>query len=284
MPSQFLPEQLAQAASRQVRDERAGGAHTCCARAAELAAHLRPTPACESSSSGRGGMGNTGRASVSGTAANYLTSNSVYRCWTDLRPTAPLPERRRTHEYQSGILKMLHRTFGAITLVALAACSSAKKDEAPAADTTAMAAPEAAAPAPKDIIETAVAAGTFNTLAKALTEAGLIETLKGTGPFTVLAPTDEAFAKIPAKDLEALLADKAALTKVLTYHVIAGNVPASQVTTLTEASSLEGSKIAIKVVDGKVMLNGAATVVTADVAASNGVIHIIDTVLMPPKK
>lgn len=179
---------------------------------------------------------------------------------------------------------MLHRTFGAITLVALAACSSAKKDEAPAADTTAMAAPEAAAPAPKDIIETAVAAGTFNTLAKALTEAGLIETLKGTGPFTVLAPTDEAFAKIPAKDLEALLADKAALTKVLTYHVIAGNVPASQVTTLTEASSLEGSKIAIKVVDGKVMLNGAATVVTADVAASNGVIHIIDTVLMPPKK
>ena len=182
---------------------------------------------------------------------------------------------------------MLHRTFGAITLAALAACSSAKKDEAPAADTTAMATPTVApeaAPAPKDIIETAVAAGTFNTLAKALTAAGLIETLKGTGPFTVLAPTDAAFAKIPAKDLDALLADKAALTKVLTYHVIAGNVPASQVTTLTEATSLEGSKIAIKVVGGKVMLNGAATVVTADVAASNGVIHIIDTVLMPPRK
>ncbi len=183
---------------------------------------------------------------------------------------------------------MMHRTLGAITLAALAACSPAKKDEAPAADSTAMAAPaatpDAAAPAPKDIIETAVAAGSFNTLAKALTAAGLIETLKGTGPFTVLAPTDEAFAKIPAKDLEALLADKAALTKVLTYHVIAGNVPASQVTTLTEATSLEGSKIAIKVVDGKVMLNGTATVVTPDVAASNGVIHIIDTVIMPPKK
>ncbi len=183
---------------------------------------------------------------------------------------------------------MMLRTLGAISLAALAACSSAKKDVAPAADSTAMAAPasmpEPAAPAPKDIIETAVAAGSFNTLAKALTAAGLIETLKGTGPFTVLAPTDEAFAKIPAKDLEALLADKAALTKVLTYHVIAGNVPASQVTTLTEATSLEGSKIAIKVVDGKVMLNGTSTVVTPDVAASNGVIHIIDTVIMPPKK
>lgn len=146
------------------------------------------------------------------------------------------------------------------------------------------AAPAAEAPAPKDIVETAIAAGTFNTLAKALTAAGLVETLKGTGPYTVLAPTDEAFAKIPAKDLEALLADKAALTKVLTYHVIAGNVPAATVTTLTEATSLEGSKIAIKVVDGKVMLNGASEVTATDIAASNGVIHVINTVLMPPKK
>ena len=182
---------------------------------------------------------------------------------------------------------MMHRTLGALTLAALAACSSAKKDDAAAMDSAAPAAAPAAAeaaPAPKDIIETAVAAGTFNTLAKALTAAGLVETLKGAGPFTVLAPTDEAFAKIPAKDLEALLADKAALTKVLTYHVISGNVPASQVTTLTEATSLEGSKISIKVVDGKVVLNGASTVVTPDVAASNGVIHVIDTVIMPPKK
>ena len=164
----------------------------------------------------------------------------------------------------------------------LAACAGEK---APVVDSVAAApAMEAPAPAPKDIIETAVAAGTFNTLAKALTAAGLIETLKGTGPFTVLAPTDEAFAKIPAKDLEALLADKAALTKVLTYHVIAGNVPASTVTTLTEATSLEGSKIMIKVVDGKVMLNDASEVTTTDVAASNGVIHVINTVLMPPKK
>ncbi len=162
----------------------------------------------------------------------------------------------------------------------LAACAGEK---APVVDSVAVA-PAMEASAPKDIIETAVAAGTFNTLAKALTEAGLIETLKGTGPFTVLAPTDEAFAKIPAKDLEALLADKAALTKVLTYHVIAGNVPASTVTTLTEATSLEGSKIMIKVVDGKVMLNDASEVTATDVAASNGVIHVINTVLMPPKQ
>jgi uncharacterized surface protein with fasciclin (FAS1) repeats len=181
---------------------------------------------------------------------------------------------------------MMHRTVAAFTLVALAACSSEKKDDAAAMDSAAPAAAavETPAAAPKDIIETAVAAGTFNTLAKALTEAGLIETLKGTGPFTVLAPTDEAFAKIPAKDLEALLADKAALTKVLTYHVIAGNVPSSQVSTMTEAATLEGSKVTIKVVDGKVVLNGNSTVTGADVATSNGVIHIIDTVLMPPKK
>jgi uncharacterized surface protein with fasciclin (FAS1) repeats len=165
----------------------------------------------------------------------------------------------------------------------LAACAGEKTEATPNADSVA-AAPTMEAPAPKDIIETAVAAGTFNTLAKALTAAGLIETLKGPGPFTVLAPTDEAFAKIPAKDLEALLADKAALTKVLTYHVISGNVPAATVTTLTEAVSLEGSKIMIKVVDGKVMLNDASEVTATDVAASNGVIHVINTVLMPPKK
>ncbi len=177
---------------------------------------------------------------------------------------------------------MIRRTFAALSLASLAACSG-EKTETPAVDSMA-AAPAAEVAAPKDIIETAVAAGTFNTLAKALTEAGLVETLKGAGPFTVLAPTDEAFAKIPAADLAALLADKAALTKVLTYHVIAGNVPAATVTTMTEATSLEGSKIMIKVVDGKVMLNDASEVTATDIAASNGVIHVINTVLMPPKK
>lgn len=179
---------------------------------------------------------------------------------------------------------MIRRTVGALSIAVLAACAGEKTDAAPKVVDSVAASPAAEAPAPKDIIETAIAAGTFNTLAKALTAAGLVETLKGTGPFTVLAPTDEAFAKIPAKDLEALLADKAALTKVLTYHVIAGNVPASTVTTLTEAVSLEGSKIAIKVVDGKVMLNNSSEVTATDIAASNGVIHVINTVLMPPKK
>jgi uncharacterized surface protein with fasciclin (FAS1) repeats len=179
---------------------------------------------------------------------------------------------------------MIRRTVAALSIAMLAACSGEKSDDAMSAADSVAAAPLADAPAPKDIVETAIAAGTFNTLAKALTAAGLVETLKGTGPFTVLAPTDEAFAKIPAKDLEALLADKAALTKVLTYHVIAGNVPASTVTTLTEATSLEGSKIAIKVVDGKVTLNGASEVTATDIAASNGVIHVINTVLMPPKE
>jgi len=135
----------------------------------------------------------------------------------------------------------------------------------------------------KDIIETAASAGTFNTLARALTAAGLVETLKGPGPFTVLAPTDEAFAKIPAKDLDALLADKNKLAAVLKYHVISGNVPSSQVTTMSEAETLEGSKATIKVVDGKVVINGTSTVTGADVKASNGVIHVINTVLMPPK-
>jgi uncharacterized surface protein with fasciclin (FAS1) repeats len=181
---------------------------------------------------------------------------------------------------------MMHRTIAAVTLVALAACSSEKKDDAAAMDSAAPAATAMETPATgaKDIVETAVAAGTFNTLATALTAAGLVETLKGAGPFTVLAPTDEAFAKIPAKDLEALLADKAALTKVLTYHVIAGNVPSSQVSTMTEAATVEGGKVSIKVVDGKVVINGNSTVTAADVAASNGVIHVIDTVLMPPKQ
>jgi uncharacterized surface protein with fasciclin (FAS1) repeats len=179
---------------------------------------------------------------------------------------------------------MIRRTIVALSIVMLAACSGEKSDDAMSAADSVAAAPLADAPAPKDLVETAIAAGTFNTLVKALTAAGLVETLKGAGPFTVLAPTDEAFAKIPAKDLDALLADKAALTKVLMYHVIAGNVPASTVTTLPEATSLEGRNIAIKVVDGKVMLNGVSEVTATDIAASNGVIHVINTVLMPPKQ
>lgn len=137
--------------------------------------------------------------------------------------------------------------------------------------------------ASKDIVTTAVDAGIFKTLATALTEAGLIETLQGKGPFTVFAPTDEAFAKLPKGTLEGLLKDKEALKKVLLYHVVSGNVMSTDVVKLSEATTVEGSKVKIKVVDGNVMLNDAK-VTTADVKASNGVIHIIDTVLSPPTK
>ena len=134
----------------------------------------------------------------------------------------------------------------------------------------------------KDIVETAVAAGTFTTLAKALTAAGLIETLKGKGPFTVFAPTDAAFAKLPPATLSALLADKKKLAAVLTYHVVPGTVLGAQVVGMSEATSVQGGKIAIMVMGGKVMLNHSATVTATDIPATNGVIHVIDTVILPP--
>ncbi len=175
-------------------------------------------------------------------------------------------------------------TFG------LAACGSDSADttaapaetEAVAAETEAAAAETeaAAAAAPVDIVDTAVAAGSFTTLATLLTDAGLIETLKGEGPFTVFAPTDEAFAAVPADTLAALGADKALLTKVLTYHVVPGTVMAADIAA-GDVATVAGPTVAITIVDGKVMVNDA-TVVTADVVASNGVIHVIDKVLLPP--
>jgi uncharacterized surface protein with fasciclin (FAS1) repeats len=133
--------------------------------------------------------------------------------------------------------------------------------------------------AEKDIVDTAVAAGSFKTLVTAVEAAGLAETLKGDGPFTVFAPTDEAFAKLPAGTVEALLADKEQLTKILTYHVVAGKVTAEQVAGLDSAKTLEGSSLAIDTTAGVQI--GDAMVVQADVMASNGVIHVIDTVLIP---
>jgi uncharacterized surface protein with fasciclin (FAS1) repeats len=131
----------------------------------------------------------------------------------------------------------------------------------------------------KDIVDTAVSAGQFNTLAKALTEAGLTDTLKGKGPFTVFAPTDEAFAKLPPGTLDGLLKDKAALTKVLTYHVVPGKVMAKDVKT-GAVKTVEGQTLALKADHGKVTVNDAQ-VVKADIAASNGVIHVIDKVVLP---
>ena len=135
----------------------------------------------------------------------------------------------------------------------------------------------------KDVVDTAVAAGSFNTLATALKAAGLVDTLKGKGPFTVFAPTDDAFKKLPAGTLEKLLADKAQLTKVLTYHVVAGKVMAADVVKLTSAKTVEGSEVKIAVANGAVKVNDA-NVVKTDIGASNGVIHVIDTVLLPPAK
>jgi uncharacterized surface protein with fasciclin (FAS1) repeats len=136
--------------------------------------------------------------------------------------------------------------------------------------------------AKKDIVDTAVAAGDFKTLVTAVKAADLVETLKGDGPFTVFAPTDEAFAKIPKEKLEALLKDKKALAGVLTYHVVAGKVTAADVVKLDSAKTVAGQKVEIETKDGTVMINGAK-VVKADIMCSNGVIHVIDTVLMPSK-
>ncbi len=138
---------------------------------------------------------------------------------------------------------------------------------------------ETAAPA-GDIVDVAVGAGSFDTLVAAVKAAGLVDTLKGDGPFTVFAPTDEAFAKIPEADLNALLADKEKLTAVLTYHVVPGKVMAADVVKLDSAKTVEGDSVTIVVSDGGVKVDDA-NVVKTDIVTSNGVIHVIDTVLMP---
>ena len=134
----------------------------------------------------------------------------------------------------------------------------------------------------KDIVETAVAAGSFNTLVKALEAADLVEVLQGPGPFTVFAPTDEAFAAVPKETLDALLKDKKQLASVLTYHVVPGKVMAADVGKIDSAETVQGQKITIKVVKESVTVN-EANVVTTDIVCSNGVIHVIDAVLLPPK-
>ena len=134
----------------------------------------------------------------------------------------------------------------------------------------------------RDVVDTAIAAGSFKTLAKALDAAGLVTTLKGGGPFTVFAPTDEAFAKLPDGTLETLLKpeNKEKLRRILTYHVVAGTVMASDVVKLQSAKAVSGDTITVKVQDGVVHLDNA-TVTSADVIASNGVIHVIDSVILP---
>ena len=178
--------------------------------------------------------------------------------------------------------------------IAIAACSaSASPSAAPTSAPTPTAAPittpapsavpsASAAAMAKDIVQTATEAGSFKTLLAAVKAAGLVETLQGTGPFTVFAPTDAAFAALPAGRLDGLLKDPAALKKILLYHVVSGSVTSDKVVGLTSATSVEGSPIAISVKDGTVYLNDSAKVVTPDVMASNGVIHVIDKVILPP--
>ena len=141
------------------------------------------------------------------------------------------------------------------------------------------------AAADKDIVDTAVAAGSFKTLAKALEAAGLVNTLKGEGPFTVFAPTDDAFARLPAGMVDTLLKpeNKAKLQRVLTYHVVSGKVMAAEVMKMRSARTVSGDTVTIAAGNGGVMVDGAK-VVKADMAATNGVIHVIDTVLLPADK
>jgi transforming growth factor-beta-induced protein len=177
--------------------------------------------------------------------------------------------------------------------VALFACSdSATSDPTPAPTanpTTTTPTPAPTTPPPAqltNIVDTAVAAGSFKTLAAALTAAGLVDTLKGPGPYTVFAPTDEAFAKLPAGTVDTLLKpeNKAALTSILTYHVVSGSVKAADVTKLAYAETIQGGDLRIKVVGSDVFINDTIKIVKTDIAASNGVIHVLDAVLASPPK
>ena len=138
----------------------------------------------------------------------------------------------------------------------------------------------------KDIVDTAVAAGSFKTLAAALGAAGLVDTMKGDGPFTVFAPTDEAFAKLPKGTVETLLKpeNKDKLVAILTYHVVSGKVMSKTAVTLDKATALSKKDIALAVKGQSLTLNGSAKVIKADIECSNGVIHVIDTVILPPSK
>ena len=164
---------------------------------------------------------------------------------------------------------MLMKTFAFATVAAVVLTVAASGTTAVRAET-------------RDVVDTAIAAGSFKTLAKALDAAGLVTTLKGAGPFTVFAPTDEAFAKLPDGTLETLLKpeNKEKLRRILTYHVVAGKVMASDVVKLQSARAVSGDTITVKVEDGVVHLENA-TVTSADVLASNGVIHVIDSVILP---
>ena len=174
-----------------------------------------------------------------------------------------------------------------IFVMVVSACAApAAEDAAPQATTAPVQQPTATSQAPaetempKDIVDTAIAAGSFNTLVAAVQAAGLEDALRGDGPLTVFAPTDEAFAALPTGTVESLRADPEALSQILLYHVVAGKVMAADVSDGLHADTLEGDPVAFSIVDGKPMINGA-NIVATDIEASNGVIHVIDAVLIP---
>jgi uncharacterized surface protein with fasciclin (FAS1) repeats len=180
----------------------------------------------------------------------------------------------------------INRFFGiAVLLLAFGLVAAACGDDDDAATTTTVAATttttEASMTEAMDIVDTAVAAGSFETLAAALGAADLVDTLKGEGPFTVFAPTDDAFAALPEGTVEGLLEDIPALTDILLYHVVSGAVNAETVVGLDSATTVGGSDITIEIVDGGVVLNGVTMVTATDIEASNGIIHVIDSVLLP---
>lgn len=171
----------------------------------------------------------------------------------------------------------------AILTLVVAACSDSDDD---AAETTTTAAPTTTEAMAEEMTEDTIVdvaiANEFNTLVAAVQAAGLVETLQGDGPFTVFAPTDEAFAALPEGTLDSLLEDPEALAEILTYHVVSGEVLAADVVGLDSATTVQGDDISIEVVDGGVVLNGSSNVVATDVKASNGVVHVIDAVILPP--
>ncbi len=163
---------------------------------------------------------------------------------------------------------MFTTTLASVVLATSLVVSGPQPEESPGENPT------------QNIVEVAAAAGSFNTLIAAVEAAGLAQTLAEGGPFTVFAPTDEAFAQIPQADLQALLADKEALAAVLTYHVVPGKVYARDVVGLTSATTVNGQSVQVKVKDGSVMIDGA-NVTATDIEATNGVIHVIDRVILP---
>ena len=189
-------------------------------------------------------------------------------------------------------MRLTYLRMAAVTVLGMPVMTVALADECPvAAAAKARAAgqvhvqPVAHKADVKDIVDTAVGAGDFSTLVAAVKAAGLVETLKGPGPFTVFAPTDAAFAKLPPGTVESLLKpeNKDKLVAVLTYHVVPGKVMAADVVKLTEAPTVQGAKARVKVENGGVMIDGAKVVKT-DIETSNGVIHVIDAVILPPEK